>query len=108
MMQSADCQDRPRSRPAGISGRALCALIRLYRKVLSPLLPNSCRFYPSCSAYALETLQRQRLGRALWLIASRLVKCQPLHPGGYDPAPKGEERRVKSEGCGPLRQTFGE
>ncbi|MCX7016659.1 MAG: membrane protein insertion efficiency factor YidD [Candidatus Sumerlaeota bacterium] len=67
--------------------RALCLLIRLYQRGLSPLLPKACRFYPSCSQYALEALERKRLGPALWLIVRRLAKCQPLHPGGYDPAP---------------------
>lgn len=63
----------------------LIALVRLYQMVLSPLLPPSCRFYPSCSQYALEALRKKRLLRALWMITWRLARCQPFCRGGYDP-----------------------
>lgn len=62
-------------------------LIRLYQLTLSPLLGPRCRFYPSCSEYAAQSLQQHSLLFALWLVAKRLLKCQPLHPGGYDPVP---------------------
>jgi putative membrane protein insertion efficiency factor len=67
--------------------RMLMALICGYQRWISPLLPPSCRFYPSCSNYALEALQCRRLLPALALIAWRLVRCQPLCRGGYDPVP---------------------
>ncbi len=65
----------------------LAALIRGYQLLLSPVLPPSCRFYPSCSQYALEAVTRHGALRGGWLAARRLVRCHPFHPGGYDPVP---------------------
>ena len=66
----------------------LCiALIRFYQLVLSPGLPPSCRFAPSCSQYTLEAVQRYGALKGVWLGARRLVRCHPWHPGGYDPVP---------------------
>lgn len=62
--------------------------IRLYRRLLSPLLPPGiCRFHPSCSVYALEALRRHGGLKGAWLTLRRLLKCQPFHPGGFDPVP---------------------
>lgn len=66
----------------------LMLLIRGYRYWLSPMFGRHCRFEPSCSAYALEAIQRFGALRGSWLAARRLLRCQPLHPGGYDPVPK--------------------
>ena len=63
----------------------LIALVRFYRRHISRWLPPSCRFEPSCSAYAVEALQKKRLPVALFRIIVRLLKCNPFHPGGYDP-----------------------
>jgi len=60
--------------------------IRVYQRVLSPLLPNRCRFYPTCSHYAVEAIEKHG-ARGLWLALKRILKCHPLHPGGYDPVP---------------------
>lgn len=60
-------------------------LIRLYRRYLSPLLPPSCRFVPTCSEYALQAFRTKGTLRALWMTAVRILKCHPFHPGGYDP-----------------------
>ena len=68
----------------------LLALIFLYRKLLSPLLPPSCRFYPSCSAYATEALHRHGLTRGGALMAWRLCRCHPWCDGGFDPVPGSE------------------
>jgi len=65
----------------------LLVLIRFYRAAISPSLPRACRFEPSCAAYAEEAIARRSLPRALWLIARRVSKCHPFHPGGYDPVP---------------------
>lgn len=66
---------------------AFLFLVRGYRKVVSPALPKSCRFEPSCAAYAEEALRRHHLIKALWLTARRILRCHPFHPGGYDPVP---------------------
>jgi len=67
--------------------RILTTAIVAYRRYVSPALPARCRFYPSCSAYALEALQRHGAVRGTVLTIWRLLRCQPFHPGGYDPVP---------------------
>lgn len=65
-------------------------LIKMYRLVLSPLLPPQCRFTPSCSEYALQAVERHGATRGLYLGARRVLKCHPFHAGGYDPVPEVE------------------
>ncbi|MCX7897537.1 MAG: membrane protein insertion efficiency factor YidD [Rhodocyclaceae bacterium] len=67
--------------------KPLIGLVRLYQWLVSPLLPPSCRFSPSCSEYAAEALSRHGLFKGLWLSLRRLLRCHPWHPGGYDPVP---------------------
>jgi len=62
----------------------LVALIRLYQWTLSPLLPPACRFYPSCSQYALVAVREHGVMRGGWLAVARLARCHPWHPGGVD------------------------
>jgi putative membrane protein insertion efficiency factor len=62
-------------------------LIRLYQWTLSPWLGGGCRFYPSCSNYALEAFHTHGFLRGGWLTLCRLGKCHPFHPGGFDPPP---------------------
>lgn len=62
-------------------------LIGIYRLCISPLFPPCCRFTPSCSAYAMDALQQHSLFRALWLILTRLLRCNPFCRGGHDPVP---------------------
>ena len=69
----------------------LQAPIRLYRAWISPLLPPSCRFFPTCSAYALEALGVHGPARGTWLSISRIARCHPFHPGGTDPVPPVED-----------------
>lgn len=70
-----------------IVARALVALIRVYQRFISPGLPPSCRFHPSCSAYAVTALERHGPLRGSWLAARRIARCHPFHPGGIDPVP---------------------
>ena len=70
-----------------IPAYALIVLIRAYQVLLSPLLPSSCRYVPSCSAYAVEAVERHGALRGGWLAARRIARCHPFRPGGYDPVP---------------------
>jgi putative membrane protein insertion efficiency factor len=65
----------------------LAAPIRLYRWLIAPILPSSCRFYPSCSAYALQAIEELGPARGLYLTIRRLLRCHSLNPGGVDPVP---------------------
>ena len=67
--------------------KLLTLLIRCYQLGISPLLPKSCRFYPSCSCYAEEALQKHGIVKGLKLATFRVLKCGPWHSGGYDPVP---------------------
>ena len=67
--------------------RVMQAPIHVYRKVISPLKPATCRFYPTCSAYALEAIEKHGAAKGSWLAARRILRCHPFHPGGYDPVP---------------------
>jgi putative membrane protein insertion efficiency factor len=70
-------------------------LIRIYQWTLSPLLGPRCRFYPSCSQYALEAIQRFGVVKGGWLALARLARCHPWNAGGFDPVPESA--------CGILR-----
>ncbi|MGZ8097138.1 MAG: membrane protein insertion efficiency factor YidD [Methylosarcina sp.] len=66
----------------------LIATIKCYKYFISPLLGNHCRFYPSCSSYSIEALQRHGALFGSYLTLRRLLKCHPFHPGGIDPVPE--------------------
>lgn len=88
---------------ARIPAGALLALIRAYQQVVSPLLPAlfgpacGCRFAPSCSHYAAEAVQVHGALQGGWLTLRRLVQCNPLHPGGFDPVPPAVRRTPRCE-----------
>ncbi|HOV59897.1 MAG TPA: membrane protein insertion efficiency factor YidD [Candidatus Hydrogenedentes bacterium] len=77
--------------------RILKGLIRLYQRFVSPLLGDRCRFYPSCSQYALEALKVHGLVRGCALATWRLLRCQPLCKGGYDPVPPARRARKNAD-----------
>ena len=66
----------------------LIAIIKVYKYFISPLLGSNCRFYPSCSSYSLEALQRHGAIIGSYLTLKRLLKCHPFHQGGIDPVPE--------------------
>lgn len=68
------------------------ALIKIYQYTISPVLPPSCRFYPTCSAYALEAINEFGFGKGLLHTIKRILKCHPFHEGGYDPIILKQER----------------
>ena len=63
----------------------IIAALRFYKRWISPLLPSACRFYPTCSEYMMEAVQRYGAARGVWLGVCRLSRCHPFHQGGYDP-----------------------
>jgi len=67
--------------------QAVIALITLYRRVLSPLLPPACRFLPSCSEYGAAAVERHGVTRGMLMTLRRLLRCQPFSRGGFDPVP---------------------
>lgn len=71
--------------------KILLSVIRFYQVVISPIKPPSCRFYPTCSHYGLEAVQRFGALKGGWLTLKRILKCHPFHPGGIDPVPEKRE-----------------
>lgn len=67
--------------------KLLMALVRSYQIWIGPLLPPSCRYYPTCSSYALEAIEKHGAARGGWLAVRRILRCHPFHRGGYDPVP---------------------
>lgn len=83
------------SRISDFSRRAVIAPIRFYQKQVSPYKQRCCRFYPTCSAYAVEAVQKRGVFAGLFLAAKRLLRCNPLFKGGYDPVPERGFRRAR-------------
>ena len=84
------------------SQKLLIAPIRFYQRFLSPLHAPCCRFYPSCSAYAVEAIQTHGPARGLWLAGRRILRCHPGDPGGFDPVPPSNSNdNNPAPGAGP-------
>lgn len=89
-MSEANAVSRPAVRRPSVAAWPLIVSLTAYRRWISPLLGARCRFYPSCSAYALEAVRLHGAGRGSWLAVRRLSRCHPFHPGGLDPVPPAE------------------
>jgi uncharacterized protein len=76
-----------------VLARVLTAVIRFYRRAISPLTPPSCRYLPTCSAYALEAIELHGAGRGSWLAVRRILRCHPFARGGFDPVPEAKSER---------------
>jgi len=61
------------------------AILRIYKRWISPVLPSACRFHPTCSEYMLQAVETHGVVRGVWLGLKRLAKCHPFHQGGFDP-----------------------
>jgi putative membrane protein insertion efficiency factor len=77
--------------------KILIALIGVYRYLISPLMGNHCRFYPSCSDYAQTAIGRFGVLRGGWLSIRRIGKCHPWHEGGIDPVPDKNKELIKED-----------
>lgn len=75
--------------------RVLILFVKAYRLLLSPFLGNNCRYYPTCSEYAVTALGRHGALKGSWLAAKRIGRCHPWHPGGVDPVPEKLDEQAK-------------
>lgn len=73
--------------------RALLALLHFYKREISPLLPNACKYTPTCSEYAMEAIEKHGVLRGCLLAAWRLLRCNPFSRGGYDPVPEPHHKQ---------------
>ena len=92
------CFTRIMPRALGIGVRLGIALIRCYQTVISPVLPRTCRYHPSCSEYALRAVTHRGLLRGSALALWRLLRCNPFSQGGYDPGPWAVDDRAPESG----------
>lgn len=75
----------------------MLACIRFYRKNISPMFPSTCRYLPSCSQYALTAIERYGALKGGWMALRRILRCHPLHKGGYDPVPEDPNATIRKE-----------
>lgn len=73
--------------------KILMFIIKIYQKAISPLMPPSCRFHPTCSNYGIEALETHGALKGSWLTIRRISKCHPFHEGGLDPVPEKKRRK---------------
>lgn len=89
----ADAAPTPaRAARAGLAGRLLAAAVVLYQQFISPLLPASCRYHPTCSQYARQAIRSHGVKRGSWLVLRRILRCHPWGRGGCDPVPAPQRR----------------
>ena len=74
--------------------KILIFVVRLYQIILSPFVGQHCRFYPTCSAYSLEAIEKHGAFRGLWLSLKRISRCHPWHEGGVDPVPEPQKKQL--------------
>ena len=67
--------------------RSVLVMLRFYKRQISPALPPCCRYFPTCSEYAMQAVEKYGAVKGGWLAAKRLARCNPFHKGGYDPVP---------------------
>lgn len=106
IVSGAGCADSPVARVSeaqcaqGLLKTVVLALISFYRATLSPVIPSSCRFYPTCSVYAYEAVSQWGIRRGIWLALRRVLRCRPLGDFGYDPVPQSSRRSDPRGGPG--------
>lgn len=87
MVSSHGSRDGAARAPRRMGVALLRAPIRFYQLAISPLLPPACRYYPTCSNYALEAIEKYGAAKGGWLAVRRILRCHPFRAGGYDPVP---------------------
>ena len=87
MRDRAAVQAPGQAQTPGLLARSLIALLSVYRRWISPLLGQNCRFHPTCSRYAIEAIRAHGAVRGGWLALRRVSRCHPFHDGGLDPVP---------------------
>lgn len=73
--------------------KIILLLIRFYQKYISIFLGKNCRFYPTCSAYTYEAIEKFGVIKGVYLGVKRILKCHPFHPGGFDPVPEKKDKK---------------
>jgi uncharacterized protein len=102
MMPAVGAEGHEIHRARGTGAWVLLAMLRLYQFFLSPFLGGACKFYPSCSNYAVEAIQQHGAGRGFVLAMKRLGRCRPFTKGGYDPVPDTEITNANLRGEEPV------
>ena len=77
--------------------KILVTLLKGYQYLVSPWFGQTCRFYPSCSCYAIEAVEKRGVLMGLWLTVRRIGRCHPWHPGGFDPVPEKSTAKLQGE-----------
>lgn len=77
--------------------KIILLLIKFYQKYISIFLGKNCRFYPTCSAYTYEAIEKFGVIKGIYLGVKRILKCHPFHPGGYDPVPEKKEKNKRKD-----------